>query len=108
MAFRFAAVRERLRAVAPFGDLIGSGGGLHASPAWAQILSDALGEPILISREEQASSRGAALLARERLGLGAVEDVPLAVERRFEPDAARTEIYRKARARQEALEARLG
>jgi len=108
VAFRFAAVRERLRSVAPFGDLIGSGGGLHASPAWTQILSDALGEPILVSREEQASSRGAALLVRERLGLGAVEDAPLAVERRFEPDAARTEIYRKARARQEALEARLG
>lgn len=108
VAFRFAAVRERLRAVAPSGDLIGSGGGLHASPAWTQILSDALGEPILVSREEQASSRGAALLVRERLGLGAVEDAPLAVERRFEPDATRIEIYQKARARQEALEARLG
>jgi hypothetical protein len=44
---------------------------------------------------------------RERLGLGAVENVPLAVERRFEPNAARTAIYQKARARQEALEARL-
>lgn len=108
VAYRFALVRERLQSVAGTGaQLIGSGGGLHASPAWAQILADVLGEPILLSREEQASSRGAALLVRERLGLGRVDDFAPVVERRFEPNAGRAGVYQAARARHEKLEALL-
>jgi gluconokinase len=109
VALRFAAVRERLRDVTgPGTEIIGTGGGLKTSPAWTQILADALGEPILVSHEEQASSRGAALLVRERLGIGRVADVPLSVSARVTPDPDRHETYRRARARQEALLERPG
>jgi sugar (pentulose or hexulose) kinase len=107
VAYRFAAIRERLRAVAPSGEIIGTGAGLLASPVWAQILADVLGEPIAVSREEQASSRGAALLARERLGRRNVDDeaeaAAVAIDARYEPDARRGAIYAEARARHEAL-----
>lgn len=108
VAYRFATIRERLGAVTSATvEIIGSGGGLDASPAWTQILADVLGEPILVSREEQASSRGAALLARERLGRGTAEAAPPAIERRVAPDLTRAETYRAARVRHEAWAKRL-
>jgi gluconokinase len=108
VALRFAAVREALRPVAPRARVIGTGGALLASPAWAQIIADALGEPLELSAEEQASSRGAALWARERLGRGTIEEAPpIPVTRTVEPNGASAEIYRAARERQEALLARL-
>lgn len=103
VAYRFAAVRERLRAAAPSAEIIGTGAGLKASPAWTQILADVLEEPILVSAEEQASSRGAVLLTRERLGLGAVDSARFPTEARFAPNPARAARYLAARARHEAL-----
>ena len=47
----------------------GSGGGLQHSPVWIQMISDALGRPLTLCLEPEASSRGAALLAAERTGL---------------------------------------
>ena len=110
VAYRFAAVRERLRDVTRGGttEIIGTGAGLRASPAWTQILADVLGEPISVSGEGQASSRGAALLVRERLGLGMLADVEPFVEARYEPEAGHYAIYQAARQRQEALEEMLG
>ena len=104
VAYRFATIREHLRPVAPKAELIGTGAGLLASPLWQQILADVLGEPLLVSSEEEASSRGAALWAREQLGLGRIEDAPLPeILHRVEPNFAHTEIYTKARQRHEAL-----
>jgi gluconokinase len=48
--------------------LIASGGGLLRSAAWTQMMADALGLPVTICLEPEATSRGAALLALERLG----------------------------------------
>ena len=96
-------------AVAPYGaTLIGTGGGITASPLWTQIIADALGEPIIASPHSQASSRGAALWVREKLGLGTLEEVAAGHEaeasgRRFEPDAARYAVYGEAQERQEEL-----
>jgi gluconokinase len=53
---------------APDHVVIGSGGALLASPAWAQIIADALDRPLIVSPEEEATSRGAALLALDALG----------------------------------------
>jgi gluconokinase len=104
VALRLAAVREAMRAVAPRADIIGTGAGLLASPPWAQMIADAIGEPIRLSEEEQASSRGAALLARERLGLGNVQDAPpVPVVGQADPHPAHTDIYKKAAERQAKL-----
>jgi gluconokinase len=48
--------------------LVASGGAL-ASPGWRHLLADATGHPVVVSRVEEASARGAALLALERLGV---------------------------------------
>lgn len=48
-------------------EVIASGGALLHSPAWTQMMADALGRPITICTETEASCRGAALWALERL-----------------------------------------
>jgi gluconokinase len=103
VAYRFAAVREPLRVVSPNGRIIGTGAGLVASGTWAQIIADILGEPIYVSAETQASSRGAALWARERLGIGRIEDAPpLTFIEEKSPNDANREAYAEGRARHEA------
>ena len=104
VALRFALLRKALMPVAPKTNIIGTGAGLLASPAWAQIIADAIGEPVHLSSERQASARGAALMAREHLGFGAIADAPpVAVTKTMQPIPANTEIYAKAGARQEKL-----
>lgn len=103
VAYRFAAVRDRLRSLVPQATILGTGAGLRASPVWAQILADVLGEPVLVSREEQASARGAALWVRNRLGLGSAREATFGVERHCDPNPHRAERYQEARARHEVL-----
>jgi gluconokinase len=50
-------------------EVIASGGALLHSPAWIQMMADALGRPVTICTETEASCRGAALWALERLGI---------------------------------------
>jgi gluconokinase len=107
VAYRFAAVREPLRAVSAHGRIIGTGAGLVASGTWAQIIADVLGEPVLVSAETQASARGAALWARERLGIGRIEEGPsLEFIDEKRPNESTREAYREGRARHEAALAR--
>lgn len=104
VAYRFAAVRERLRPVAPTATLVGTGAALLASPAWQQILADVLGEALDVSAEEEGSARGAALWARERLGMGPAADAPVpAIVAHREPDPSVADVYARARQRHEEL-----
>ena len=80
--------------------VVATGAGLDNSPAWTQIMADALGRPVAHSGVEEASSRGAAVLALEALGEQPGE-APLGET--FEPDPAATEAYRAALERQQAL-----
>ncbi|HYH51707.1 MAG TPA: FGGY-family carbohydrate kinase [Acidimicrobiia bacterium] len=48
--------------------LVGSGRALVSSPAWRQLIADATGRPLVPSRVEEASARGAALVALDGLG----------------------------------------
>jgi gluconokinase len=85
-------------------DVVGTGGGLVNSPAWTQIMADALGRPIALSEVDEGSSRGAALMALEALGrLERAEDVDAPLGETFAPDPARTQAYRGALERQVAL-----
>jgi gluconokinase len=87
---------------------IASGGGLLHSPAWMQIFADVLGRPVMASAEPEATSRGAALLALEALGiLPDIEAVPAANGVIYQPNSARHERYQKAIIRQQRLYERL-
>lgn len=107
VAHRLALVYERLRPVATSDHrVIASGGALTHSPVWTAIIADALGVPVTLSLEPEASARGAALMVLDALG---VCPPPLESGRTFVPDPARHERYRGARERQRRLyEAVLG
>jgi gluconokinase len=109
IAYRFALIESLLRSdePAPRG-IIGSGSGLLDSPAWMQIMSDVLAQPLVTSAVPEASSRGAAILALE--ADGAIPNVvsvtaPLGTE--YAPVEAHTRVYRRAMKRQTELYAKL-
>lgn len=84
--------------------LIASGGALIRSSAWTQMLADAIGLPVTLCLELEATSRGAALLALERLG--AVQTISEEAPRLgtvFEPRAAHHPVYADLLARQQRL-----
>jgi gluconokinase len=97
VAFRFAAVAELLPEVE---EVVATGGALVHSPAWCQIVADALARPITLSAVAEASLRGAAVATLERLGETAGE-APLG--RTFEPRPDRADAYRRARERDREL-----
>jgi gluconokinase len=69
VALRFREIYGTLAgALGTPAEVIASGGALLRSPAWTQMMADALGRPVIASTEPEASSRGAALYALERLG----------------------------------------
>ncbi len=105
VALRFALIHELLP---PAREVVATGGALLKSPAWSQILADALGRPILRCLEPEASSRGVTLLALEALGrIRRLEDLPTAYCGSYEPDPARHVRYREALERQKALYGKL-
>lgn len=73
--------------------IIASGGALAHSPPWTQMMADALGRPVLASCEAEASSRGAALLGLERLGVLKIEDAPVRTGAAFQPRAENEPAY---------------
>jgi gluconokinase len=97
VALRFAEVADLMPEV---DEVVATGGALAHEPDWCQIVADALGRPIALSAVEEASLRGAAVLAFERLG-EPVDEAPLG--RVFEPRAERAAAYRAARERQRVL-----
>jgi gluconokinase len=110
VALRFALIAEIIEAASPGEkEVVATGGGLLHSPTWTGIMADALGRPVTTSGVQEASSRGTALLALERLGRLEIEEAEAPLGETFEPDPERHEIYREALARQRRLyEAVLG
>jgi gluconokinase len=110
VALRFALIAEIIEAAFPGEkEVVATGGGLLQSPTWTGIMADALGKTITASGVQEASSRGAALLALEKLGTLEIEDAEAPLGEIFEPDPERHEVYREALARQRRLyEAVLG
>ncbi len=105
VALRLAAIYDLLVPLAALGhEVVASGGALMRSGAWAHMIADALGRPLLLSREREASSRGVALLAAAALGRLADFGSTVRVEGlRIESDPRRHERFRALRARQDAL-----
>jgi len=105
-ALRFAAVAELVLEAMPQKprEIIYSGGALEAVPAWAQIVCDAIGIPLVQSCESEASARGAAIMALESCGaIDNISNLPAEQGARLQPDLDHHEIYRRALERQNAL-----
>jgi gluconokinase len=107
IACRIADVVELLLRVAPeIETFIGSGNGLLGTPGWAQIVADAIGRPLVLTPDAEASLRGATLVALgralqrplEQLARAEVAEWPRVV-----PDAEATQAYRRQRTRLRAL-----
>jgi gluconokinase len=97
VAFRFAEIADRMPEVR---QIVATGGALLHDPDWLQIVADALARPITTSGVEEASLRGAAVLALERLG---ETPAPAPLGAVVEPRPDRAAAYRRARERQRRL-----
>jgi gluconokinase len=97
VAFRFAEIAERMPEVR---EIVATGGALLNDSDWLQIVADALGRPIVASGVEEASLRGAAVLALGRLG-ETPDPAPLGAV--VEPRRDRAAAYERARERQRRL-----
>jgi gluconokinase len=103
VALRIAMIDRLLQQALPNArEVIATGGALLHSAAWMQIMADVLDRPVLASAEAEASSRGAAILALEALGV-APPDLPPATSTRFEPVPEHTRRYHAAAERQRHL-----
>ena len=104
VALRFSLIAGILEEAFPGEkEVIATGGGLFNSPTWTRIMADALGKPVKLSSVKEASSRGAALLALEALGIQKIEDAGFPLGKTFEPDAKSHETYLRALKRQRSL-----
>ncbi len=110
VALRVALVYDLLRPLAlPGHTIVASGGAIARSRAWARTIADALGQPLVLMQEEEATSRGVALLALEALGRAPDLGVAaLPAGETIDPDPAHHARYRAALERQRRLDARLG
>ena len=103
VAFRFAEVAELMPQVE---EVVATGGALLKDLDWLQIIADALGRPLTMSGVREASLRGAAVVALERLG---ISPPPGSLGPAVEPRPERADAYRAARERdRELYEAAIG
>ena len=102
VAYRFALVANALDQFAPGASLVASGNALRSSPTWTQIVTDVLGRPLVLSDRTEASTRGAAVLAREAAGrIDSIGDFPASVATTFEPDMSCHARYQEGLKRQQ-------
>jgi gluconokinase len=97
VAFSFAALADLMPEVE---QIVATGGALLRDPEWVQIMADALGRPVTTSGVKEASLRGAAVVALERLGASPAR-APLGAV--VEPRPDKVEVFRAARQRQRWL-----
>jgi gluconokinase len=104
VALRFAVIAEQLDQVVPLATIHGSGGAVRESNAWGRILADALGRPLQVVAAREATRRGVALLALERLGASPeLEKAEPEIAQTFTPNLRNHDIYVVARERQQRL-----
>lgn len=98
---RIARIGEMVVAVEPRPPKFIVSGGIQHSPAALQRLADVLGQPVYPNDEMEASIRGAAIFALEKLGLPAPA---LVLPKPVKPRARYAKLYAEARERQRTLE----
>lgn len=103
VAYRFGVLYRLLQPyLPPLHRIVATGQALLRSAVWTQILADVLGQAVDLVDVQEASARGAALLALEALGEGDPIATPPAVVRTIKPGPAAA-VYREALARHERL-----
>jgi gluconokinase len=89
-------------------EVIASGGALLHSPAWTQMMADALGRPVVACTEPEASCRGAALWVLEQTGvIENISSIPASTGAIFEPRSQFEPAYDRLLTEQRALYQRL-
>lgn len=108
VALRLLEVYSRLRQVIPEeGLVVASGAALRNTPGWLQLLADALGRPVTAPAVQEASSRGAAILALRRLGPEVETTREAQRGRRYKPDEQQHQVYLEEARKQADLYRRL-
>ncbi len=102
VGYQFLEVQKELVTVSPVTRLVASGTALTSSRVWPQILADVLGRQIALPRATELTSRGAAIVGFEQLGV-TLRKVEPGIARVFHPDARSHAVYREAAARQQRL-----
>jgi gluconokinase len=101
VCYRLADILEELeRATGPAKKIIVAGG-IQQSPTWLQLLANSLGRDLFLAPEQEASLRGAAVYALNRLGAKVPQPENFKV---IHHDPAKARESRSARARHRALE----
>jgi gluconokinase len=103
VALRFLDMQELLVTVSPVNRLVATGTALTSSRLWPQILADALGHQIALPKASELTSRGAAIVGFEQLGIALHKTEP-GISRVFHPDPRSHAVYREAAARQQRLQ----
>jgi len=106
LAYRIAVVFRVMEKALGTSELsvIASGGTLENSPLLRQIIADAVGLPVSLLLDREASARGGALLALEALGvIDNVARIQPQIDSVTQPDSARGAIYQRAIDRQNRL-----
>lgn len=106
VALRFRNVYEIMEAsIGTPRDIVASGSALLHSAVWTQIMADTLSHAIIPCREPEATSRGAALLALERLGITGIAAPQYGSP--IQPIEKNTALYTAGLARQRHLYTKL-
>jgi gluconokinase len=85
-------------------EIIATGGALLNSPAWTQMMADAIGRPLIACTEFEASCRGAAVWALEQIGaIPNIGAVPASLGATFDPRGEYSGAYDRLLADQQAL-----
>ncbi|GAC1700865.1 MAG: gluconokinase [Candidatus Limnocylindrales bacterium] len=105
---RLAAATETLLDARPeIEDLVASGGVFAGRPELAQTIADAIGRPVSLASDAEASARGATIVALARIGaLPSIETTPQ-VGRTYRPRPSLRARYRELLDRQFRLHAGL-
>ncbi|HZQ49967.1 MAG TPA: gluconokinase [Candidatus Dormibacteraeota bacterium] len=83
--------------------LVASGGGLLESKGWMQLVADATRTVVIAGRAREASERGAALFALEKLGLASPAELDPGEAARFGPRRRASAAFARLAERQAAL-----
>ncbi len=105
VAYRFSLVADLLSAAMDDDCVFVAGGGaMTNSPWWLQTMAEVLQAEVHVPEEEQATSRGAAILALHALGLWSnLDDVMPEIGKVYIPTGEHQKMYRDAIQRQGEL-----
>jgi sugar (pentulose or hexulose) kinase len=108
IALRLSLIADQLRPITGEEPIVLVGGGaLDASPAWAQIVANALNRPLQMLTVTETTARGVAMLVLSDLHKRPLKDFKLVISHEVEPKRKDVEVLRNARKRQQEMYAKL-